>query len=373
MYNEAYTPIKRGFSSMRGYYQGQQDYFEHTALGGYDYWQGGSLDRNATGIYSSRLYLEELDRVLSTRDSEDIPLFVYLALQHVHSPMQIPPGEHAKKQCAHILNEARFVHCTMTVAMDVLVRDSMEMLQKAGVWEDSVFVFLSDNGGYPTPTQQGSNWPLRGGKATLFEGGIRTVAFVNNNRWIQKPGRTVDSLMHAVDWFTTLGNLGGARKPSNYSIDGVDAWAHISGTNTSHPRSELLLNIDPGVNQTEGQSIPATAGIIMDSWKLIMGEQLYAFWWPERDTASVGDDAVDESAMLRGGEEKQEKKQLYLFNIEEDPNETRNLAEARPDIVQKLFKRIQQYNMTAVAAQWVPRDTSAWPRFHDGAWVPWVS
>ena len=160
MFKQEYTPTFRGFRSARGYYQGQQDYYEHTAAKGYDFFRDGTLDWSAQGVYTSDVYLEELDRILSNQTRDSAPMFIYLALQHVHSPMQEPPRQDIAERCQHIENRARYVHCTMSVAMDELVRDSVEKLRAAGVWDDTVFIFLSDNGGFPTALQQGAECRL---------------------------------------------------------------------------------------------------------------------------------------------------------------------------------------------------------------------
>ena len=80
--------------------------------------------------------------------------------------------------------------------------------------------FIADNGG--NPAFGGNNWPLRGGKATTWEGGVRGPAFVTGP--VLPRERSVNrELIHVSDWFPTLARLGGANI-SGMTLDGFDMW-----------------------------------------------------------------------------------------------------------------------------------------------------
>lgn len=98
----------------------------------------------------------------------------------------------------------------MVDALDQSVGYIIEYLREAGMLENAIIVYSSDNGGLPTGPlfNRGSNWPLRGTKLTLWEGGTRAASFV----WsplLNKTGRVSNQLMHIVDWMPTLYSAAG--------------------------------------------------------------------------------------------------------------------------------------------------------------------
>ncbi|XP_026327036.1 arylsulfatase B-like [Hyposmocoma kahamanoa] len=132
-----------------------------------------------------------------------------------------------------------------------------------GLLNNTVVVFTTDNGGLPAGMgnkNAGSNYPLRGGKMTLWEGGTRGAAVL----WsplIEKKSRVASQTMHIVDWLPTLYNVAGGNVSVFQGIDGINQWETLSKDGESL-RNTVVYNID---------DVKGTAAIAVDGWKLITG------------------------------------------------------------------------------------------------------
>merc|ERR1712125_316516 len=94
-------------------------------------------------------------------------------------------------------------------------------LKHAGIWENTILLFLSDNGG----ASLGNNYPLRGGKYSPFEGGLRVMAFLNGGFLPSHvAGTTFDGLVHISDWYPTFCKLAGAPSEDNPPSDDPQEW-----------------------------------------------------------------------------------------------------------------------------------------------------
>ena len=116
------------------------------------------------------------------------------------------------------------------------------LLKDKNLLDNTIIIFTTDNGGQTA--EGGSNWPLRGSKATVFEGGVRGTGFV----WGSKlPKLNYDNmqLMHATDWLPTIveGIAGLELDKNKWKLDGYNMWLAIT-TNAQASRTEILINLD---------------------------------------------------------------------------------------------------------------------------------
>lgn len=247
-----YLPTKRGFDHQYGFFVGQIDYFTHIRLDEPDWWRDDKPIKEEG--YSTHLFAKEACRVIREK-KPDKPLFLYLAFNAVHAPHQAP-DEYLKPYDK--LTGTRKIYAGMVAAMDEAIGQVLAALDEKGIRTNTLIVFSSDNGG-PQPGVVTSNYPLRAGKATLYEGGVRVCACVN---WPgQVPANSVvNEPLHAVDWFPTLVKLAGGSLKQTNSLDGLDIWPLLT-------RGEKLSRESILICDTR----PARAALRVGDWKLVRG------------------------------------------------------------------------------------------------------
>ena len=131
----------------------------------------------------------------------------------------------------------------MLYILDEGVGNITNALEKSGLMASTILFFSSDNGGLVTGGA--NNWPWRGWKGSLWEGGVR------NHAWIYSPllatrSYSYSGLVHISDFHATFLALAGGDLDQHKELDGFNFWPAVSG-NISSLRTEILHNIDPVV------------------------------------------------------------------------------------------------------------------------------
>eukprot|EP00058_Branchiostoma_floridae_P021805 XP_002607295.1 hypothetical protein BRAFLDRAFT_88244 [Branchiostoma floridae] len=221
---------------------------------------------------------------------------------------------------ASVENENRRILLGMVSALDEAVGNVTMAMKKAGLWDNTLVIFTTDNGGWISAS--GNNFPLRGGKTTLWEGGTRGVAFAHG-KMLQKTGYTNNEMIHAVDWFPTILEAAG-------------------GT--------------AGFKETYYHAVPRVG-----DYKLIEGYAGTPDGWirPDNLTASKPDCACADPATG-----------TWLFNLKDDPTEHHNLADSMPDKLKEMQAKLEEYRKTLVPAIFPPMDPKSFPAEWGGAWSP---
>ncbi|XP_071809782.1 arylsulfatase I-like [Asterias amurensis] len=241
LYKKACWPTRRGFDTFFGFLLGMQDYYSHISDGGFDFRDQERVAMGVKGKYGTHLFADRAKQIIAQQNTSQ-PFFMLLSMQAVHIPLQVPAQY--LKQYAHIKDIKRKAFAGMTTCMDEAVGTVADALEERGLWNNTVFIFSTDNGGQLS--NGGSNWPLKAGKASLWEGGVRAVGFVNSPLLHPRVrGTTSRALMHISDWFPTmLAGLAGGDLNGTKPLDGYNMWTTISQGLPS-PRTEILHNIDP--------------------------------------------------------------------------------------------------------------------------------
>ncbi|TGS09380.1 sulfatase [Mesorhizobium sp. M2E.F.Ca.ET.209.01.1.1] len=296
-----YWPKQRGFDSFYGATVGEIDHFKHASHGIADWYRNNKPIKEPG--FDNTLFGREAVRVINAHDQKK-PLFLYLAFTAPHTPFQAP--KEYLDRYKDIADENRRTYAAMISVIDDEIGNVVAALEKKGIRENTLIVFMSDNGGVINSMFTGDskvsgklpadNGPYRDGKGTLYEGGTRSVAFMNWPGKI-KPG-VFNGLMHVVDMLPTLAGLAGAKPGKDKPLDGMDMWPAISEGKPS-PRTEIVYNVDP-----------MTGAVREGEWKLVWAAAL-----PQR---------------------------IELFNLAQDKSEASNLADKYPDKVKVLQARITE-------------------------------
>ena len=321
-----YLPTHRGFDHQYGHYNGALDYFTHIRDGGFD-WHRDDRECHDEG-YSTHLLAREAARLIESRDGAR-PLFLMVTFNAVHSPHQVPPRY---KEPYAKLAEPRRTYAGMLAAMDEGVGEIVAAIDRTRIRKDTLILFSSDNGG-PAPGEVTSNGPLRAGKATLYEGGVRVAAFATWEGRIP-PRTVVNAPLHAVDWYPTLLALAGGSTEQALPLDGRDAWPAITERKPS-PHTEILLNAGP-----------RAGAIRVGDWKLISRPPGAN---PNDDVQNVG--AVEKVA---GKKAREPRETVELFNLANDPYEKLNLAAQLPAKVAEILARYQALAREAIPPKVAP-------------------
>uniref|UniRef100_A0AAY4C5D2 Sulfatase N-terminal domain-containing protein n=1 Tax=Denticeps clupeoides TaxID=299321 RepID=A0AAY4C5D2_9TELE len=371
-------PTSRGFQTFLGSLTGSGDHFTFQSCDGaeacgFDLHDGERPAWELSGNYSTLLYTEKVKQILRTHNPNK-PVFLYVALQAVHTPLQAPA--HLLQRYHSVDNRLRRHYAAMMSGVDEAVGRVVQELRERGFYRNSVIVYSSDNGGQPL--SGGCNWPLRGGKGSYWEGGVRAVGFVHSPLLAGK-GKVSRALIHISDWYPTLLSLAGAPLGDSRLLDGHDVWESIS-QGLPCPRTEILFNIDPVSRRTSEPDRRALNQSGFGIWDTSVRAAIRAGDW-KLLTGNVGDGDWFPPQTLPGGpqqwqtmEKRQDQrgKSVWLFNITADPYERADQSEARPEVVKLLLARIAEYNQTAVPPRNPPDDPVADPQLHGGVWSPWL-
>ncbi|XP_012944441.2 arylsulfatase B [Aplysia californica] len=368
MCNWKCTPTYRGFDSFFGYYGSREDYYSKINMKYFDFRNNTDVFLNAKGTYSTYQYTEAVQRLIASHNATR-PLFLYFPFQSVHEPIMVP--KHYTDLYPNVTSEGRRIFSGMVTAMDDTIGALVQALKDKEMYEDTVFFFTSDNGGWPA--RHGNNFPLRGSKITIWEGGTRVPAFIHSQKFVQK-GVRFNGLMHAVDWFPTILQAAGIDyHDSNW--DGLGQWQAIRLLSAS-PRSEFVYNLDNSTHPTQGR-----AAIRVGDFKLIEGfPGPYSDWYlpgqqgqGQNDASCATFDRADDLGCWQDGPEQMGKNWTLfkgLFNLRNDPYERENLYEARPDIVSQLRARMSYHYARMVPANYPPADPRGDPARWGGVWSP---
>ncbi len=236
----------------------------------------------------------------------DKPFFLFLAYNAVHSPLQ--GADAYMKKFAHIEDIQRRIFAAMLAHLDDSVGAVLAELHKRGLEKNTLVIFLSDNGG-PTRELTSSNAPLRDGKGSVYEGGLR-VPFMMQWPGTLPAGQVYRQPIISLDLFATAAAM--ARAPSKKRIDGVNLIPFLTGQQKGVPHDALYWRLNTKTALRQGE------------WKLLRN--------PRRGQPA----------------------EWELYHLAEDIAEAKNLATAHPEKLQQLLATWKKLDAQMIEPLWKP-------------------
>lgn len=365
-------PTNQGFDTFIGLVQQQVNYNTYACCdvevngtyqgNGYDLQIGleRADDESYQNYYATYLFGNAI--INSIQDHSDrgdtSSMFLYVPFNGIHAPVYLPVGYDQTVQYQNLMNELdipyapRAEFAAALNLVDEAVANIMEAMKTYGYYNNSILVVTSDNG---APTKDyggengGSSYPLRGGKTTLFEGGLRVPAFVHSPLIpTARHGVVIDTLFHGTDWLPTL--VQGAAGGSASFADGIDQWDYLTGVTTEVPRTEIPLQMDYVSFYQAGLILS------MDGTYYKLMKENCALWYSPLDGNVTSPDSLDDDKLKQAivdGQGKDcddyEDSKLRLYDLLEDPSETVNLYDNADyaDVLKAMNERFCQWYQSA--------------------------
>ncbi len=295
---------------------------------GFDYYWGtlGANDGGAVTLFDNRISIgEEQDMASLTRQytdkaigfleaNRDNPFLLYIAHTMVHSVIDASPEFEGKSKGG--------LYGDTVEELDFHTGRLLDIIDKLGLRENTIVFFTSDNGSWNNmqdvlrkkhngQVAWGSSGPLREGKGSTYEGGVRVPCIV---RWPDHvpSGRVSNAIFSTLDFMPTFARLAGCNIPDDRIIDGVDQTDLLLGKSIEGERNDFYYFCKNELH-----------GVRKGKWKLML---------PDRK-------------IFRGYVKDRGTKEIELYNLESDIGEKNNLAEQHPEIVSELMTYAKKFIM----------------------------
>ena len=233
---QRFLPLQRGFDDFYGFVNTGIDYYTHERYGVASMYRNNAPTTEDKGKYCTHLFTREALRFIGENKGRPFLCYVPHNAPHIASVLEKPKPVHVPQafkdrypKPAYEKAAARVEHMAAITCMDEDIGKLLDALREHGLEDNTMVVFLSDNGGSGS---RADNGPLRGGKGQMFEGGTRVPCIVVWPGVI--PADTVcDALLTSMEIFPTLCNAAEAGLPEGVVLDGSDMMGVLTGEEES--------------------------------------------------------------------------------------------------------------------------------------------
>lgn len=307
------TPNERGFAHFHGFLGDMMDSYTTHRRHGRNLMRLDAEEIAPEG-HATDLFSDWAVAYLRERVRPDArPFFLYLAYNAPHFPIEPPAAwlERVKRRAPE-MDDKRAANVAFVEHLDAGIGRVLAAVDEAGLAENTVVVFTSDNGGSQAHAQ--SNEPWRGGKQDHYDGGLRVPFMV---RWpaVVRPGSRSDDAGLVFDLFPTFVELAG--ETPDDGLDAVSLAPALRGEPIRSPRDLYFVRREGG-QRYGGNSYEA---LIRGEWKLLRNDPFSPY---------------------------------ELYRLADDPQERTNLAAVNRKKVEELAAGIRSHVRRAGATPWQP-------------------
>ncbi|QHI39242.1 Arylsulfatase [Kordia antarctica] len=316
---QKYHPNNRGFDDFYGFLGGGHSYFPDDYREKYAQQKANGrkvifeyllpLEHNGKEVRENEYLTDALSaqgvRFIDESAKKDSPFFLFMSYNAPHTPLEAKEEDMALY--ANIKDKKRRTYAAMVHAVDRGVGELVAQLKASGEYENTLIVFLSDNGG--RTDRGGTNYPLKEGKGSVFEGGFRVPMFFHWNG-VVPAGKTYDSPISALDLYPTFAKLADATIPTTKALDGKDIWNDFMMQKPIRENENIFT-----MRHRNGYT---DVGVRNGEWKAV---KVYQQKWK-------------------------------LFNIEDDIEEATDVSANHPTILKELVAQAEAWSKTNIQPRW---------------------
>jgi len=345
-----FTPLGRGWDYFMGFFGVEGGYYNHTTdhfddwYGVYDMWDADEPFIEANMTYSEDLFLSRTLDWLAQANEKGVPFTMTYAAQTAHAPIDddwptyYPPIRWT--ECDNTL-KGREYFCNKVKYLDYTWGILLDYLKDQGMWDNMIIFITTDNGALPYTghdlySDWGCNWPLRSGKVTHFEGGIKVWAGITGGLIpVDDRGSTIDSLTHITDFAATAMRLSMTKSQfeSRSTLTGTDKI--VDGLNLyEYEHHELVIhNVLPQYIPSWLSTDTFDYAVTDGEWKYLVGVSESAAqeegWYNFPGFGIIDEDSDYYTYWEAGGN----CRNGCLFHLASDPSEYHDVSYAYGEVV----------------------------------------
>lgn len=307
-YPDAFHPNKRGYDDFYGLLQGSRPYYPMEKTTKNRVIQDNGTNTPESGYVTDRLGDAACEFI---KENKDQPFYLFLSFTAPHGPLQPRMSSYDAQRIKHIKHEHRRNYAGLIVAMDDNVGKVLSTLENTGLNDNTIVIFTNDNGG-PGGKDSTSNYPLRGHKGELLEGGIR-VPWAMAWPGVIEPGSVIDTPVTTMDILPTVFDAAGEPLDPDWELDGDSLLPLFGASKSVFPARTLYWRrsgVEGPIALREGE------------WKLISRR------------------APDQPP--------------ELYNLSNDIGETTNVAKTNPKVLKQLLSKMNAWEEELVNPIWGP-------------------